>query len=137
MVNKKDTLEIAKDIFLKGDEKLKSAKVLLENQLFDDSVSRIYYGVFYFTRSLLYLLGDDPYTHKGILALFGLKIIKTGLMEKKFGKILSNLLEKRARGDYEIYSFLDATTTENLLKDAMVFRDEIKKVLKDKFNLEI
>jgi uncharacterized protein (UPF0332 family) len=42
MVSKEDTLEIAKDHFLKGEEKLKSAEILLNNKLFDDAVSRIY-----------------------------------------------------------------------------------------------
>jgi len=135
LVNKQENLEIAKDIFLKGDEKLKSAKILMQNQLFDDSISRIYYSVFYFVKSLLFLLGEEPKTHKGMKIVFGLKVIKTDLMDKKFGRILNDLFEKRENSDYSIYTYLDFETTENLLHDAITFREEIKKILKEKFDL--
>ncbi len=137
MVNRQENLEIARDIFLKGEEKLKSAELLLKNELFDDCISRMYYAVFFFTKSLLYLLGEDSRTHKGTNAIFGLKVIKTGLLDKNFGKILSDLYEKRERGDYSIYSYLDLKTAQELLQDAISFKEEIKKVLKGKFNLEI
>lgn len=137
MVNRQENLEIARDIFLKGEEKLKSAELLLKNELFDDCISRMYYAVFFFTKSLLYLLGEDSRTHKGTIAIFGLKVIKTGLLDKNFGKILSDLYEKRERGDYSIYSYLDLKTAQELLQDAISFKEEIKKVLKGKFNLEI
>jgi len=137
MVNKQDNLAIAKDIFSKGEEKLKSAEILLKNELLDDSVRRIYYGVYYFTRALLFLLGEEPRTHKGLISVFGLKVIKANLMDKKFGRILSDLYEKRERGDYSIYSFLDHATTKKLLQDAELFKEELKQILKEKFDLKV
>ncbi|MFX1294895.1 MAG: HEPN domain-containing protein [Promethearchaeota archaeon] len=137
MVNKQENLELAKDIFLKGEEKLKSAELLLKHELYDDCVSRIYYAVYFFTKSLLFLLGEESRTYKGMISIFGLKVIKMGLIDKKFGSILSNLHEKRERGDYSIYSFLDLATTQKLFQDAIIFKKEIRKILKDKFNLSI
>lgn len=137
MVSKQDNLDIAKDYFFKGEEKLKSAEILLKNELLDDSISRIYHSVYYFAKSLLYLLGEKSYTHKGLISIFGLKVIKTNLMDKKYGAILSDLLEKRERSDYDLYSFVDFDTTEKLLQDAIIFRDEIKRILNEKFALDI
>ena len=137
MVSKQDNLEIAKDIFLKGEEKLKSAEILLNNKLFDDAVSRIYYAVYYFAKALLFLLGEEPRTYKGLISVFGFKVIKSNLLNKRFGAILNDLFEKRERSDYELYSYLDLETTQKLLQNSVLFKDEIKKVLKDKFGLAL
>ncbi len=137
MVNERENKEMAKDIFLKGEEKLKSAEILLENRFYDDAASRIYYAVYYFARALLFLLGEDPKTHKGMLSLFGLKVIKNNLLDGKFGRILSNLHEKRERGDYSIYSYLDEDTTKQLLGEALEFKVAISELLKEKFSLQI
>jgi uncharacterized protein (UPF0332 family) len=66
-----------------------------------------------------------------------LKVIKTNLLDRHFGNILNNLFEKRERSDYSIYSFLDADITNQLLQDATSFREGIKYVLNEKFNLEL
>jgi len=137
MVSEQDTLEIAKDIFLKGEEKLKSAEILLSNQLFDDAVSRIYYSVYYFARALLFLLGEELRTHKGLITVFGLKVIKIDLISIKFGAILNDLFEKGERSDYNLYSYLDFETTQKLLQNGILFREEIKKVLEEKFSLDL
>ncbi len=137
MVSKQDNLEIAKDFFLKGEEKMKSAEILLNNKMFDDAVSRIYYAAYYFAKALLFLLGEEPRTHKGLISIFGLKVIKTGFINKKFGAILNELFEKRERSDYDLYSYLDFETTQKLIQNGVLFREEIKKNLKEKFGLAL
>ncbi len=53
-----------------ADEKLDSAKLLLENGYFKDAVSRAYYCMYNAARALLLTKDISPKTHKGLIAKF-------------------------------------------------------------------
>jgi uncharacterized protein (UPF0332 family) len=40
-------------------------------------------------------------THSGVRQQFGLHFIKTGKIEKKWGKFYSDIFDKRQTGDYD------------------------------------
>lgn len=67
----------------KGEEKLKSARILLDNNQIEDSISRSYYAAYLTTKALLLLLGSSPKNHGGMITMVGLKIIKEGLLPPK------------------------------------------------------
>jgi uncharacterized protein (UPF0332 family) len=68
--------------FLKSESKLNSAKILLENRIYDDAISRAYYCMYYATKSILCLKGKYPRTHRGLVSQFGLEFVKEGLIEE-------------------------------------------------------
>lgn len=62
--------------FLKrADEKLKSARDLIEAEDWSDSVSRAYYGAFHAAQAILFSDGLSAKTHQGVFNLFGLHFI--------------------------------------------------------------
>lgn len=66
-----------------ANEKLDSAKLLLENEYFKDAVSRAYYCMYNAARALLLTKDVSPKTHKGLIAKFGEEFMK---MEDDAGK---------------------------------------------------
>lgn len=74
------------------------------------TVSRAYYAAFHAAQAALLSEGQEANSHKGVVTLFGLFMIKTGKIDKHCGKLLANLKDDREKSDYEVLSFVDAET---------------------------
>ena len=61
------------------------AEKLLKSGDYEDSVSRAYYAVFHAAQGVLLTEGLAAATHQGLMNLFGLHMVKTGKLDKKFG----------------------------------------------------
>ncbi|MHA1150701.1 MAG: HEPN domain-containing protein [Promethearchaeota archaeon] len=135
MGEKEDNEQIVKQLITKGDEKLKSARILIENDHFDDSISRAYYAAYLSCRALMLLLGSTPKTHSGMITMLSLKAIKEDIIPIQIGKDFSQLLEARQNSDYAIFTYYNKEDALNLLEKAQNVVSVIKNVLKNKFNL--
>lgn len=122
----KEELEISK-------KRLKAAELLLQNNMLEDSVNRIYYSLFYATKAMLNILGFDPKTHSGLISEFGLRIIKTKLLPQQYGKILRKAFEMRESGDYQITTVFEKSEINELLIDAKKFLKTAKEFVKKRF----
>ena len=89
MEKKEEIVEIVKHLIRRSEGKLTSAKILLERDRIDDAISRAYYAAFLSVRALLYLLGISTRTHTGVITMFGLRVIKEGLLPSKIGMLNS------------------------------------------------
>lgn len=80
--------------------------LLIENELWNTSVNRLYYACFYAVSALLIFNNIPSKTHSGVRQLFGLHFVKTGIVEKETGKFFSYLFDQRQTGDYDdFYDF--------------------------------
>ena len=122
--------EIIKEYMRTADEKLDSARILLEHKKYDDSVSRDYYAVFHCAQALLLSAGLKAESHSGVRHLFGMHFIKKGKFDKKFAKYLKNLKEDRENGDYGILTMIEEDEAKNALSEAEQFVSETKRFLK-------
>lgn len=78
-----------------------AAKVLAENGFWNSAVNRLYYAVFYAVNALLVQNDIHASSHSGTRSQFSVHFIKTGKLDKKFGKLLTELYDWRQKGDYE------------------------------------
>lgn len=127
----KTTADLIAGMLQKSAEKLDASRELLSLGFLEDAVSRAYYSAFHAALALLLTEGQRPTTHKGVVTLFGLLFIKTGKLERRFGKILTNLKDDRETGDYEIFSWLDKDTAQRAVEEAEQFLGEARKYLAD------
>lgn len=84
----------AKDTF-------EDAEILAGNAKWNSSINRLYYSAYYAVMALLLKLGLRPTTHNGAKSNFSEFFIKTGIIDKKYGKIYSQLFTWRQKGDYD------------------------------------
>jgi hypothetical protein len=113
--------ELIRGYLEKAQAKLRVAKDLLAGKEWDDAVSRAYYAAFHTAQAALLTEGQRGDTYKGVVTLFGLLLVKTGKLDKKFGKLLSNLKDDREAGDYEALSYLDEETARRAVREAEEF----------------
>lgn len=113
----------------KANEKLRSAKVLVENALYDDAVSRAYYTMLHATRALLAEASLQARTHEGVIRLFGEKFVRTKIFESELGKRLRVAKDLREKGDYSPLYATDEEVAKTLVKDAEKFLSRVKSYL--------
>jgi len=110
-------------------EALEDAKLLAENERWNTAVNRLYYASFYAVIALLITNGIETQTHDGVRTQFGLQFVKTGIIDKKFGKLFSKLFDYRLKGDYgDLFDF-DKDIVEPLFEEVELLINTIKKVL--------
>lgn len=109
------TLKVAAD-------KLKSARILLENDQYSDAASRAYYCAFHAVTAVL--LGRNLVfsSHGQTIGAFNREFVKTGLFPSHFGRRLAKMQMDREAGDYRTHSPIgdkiaqeDVKTAEEIL----------------------
>jgi hypothetical protein len=121
--------DISQKELIRAKKALLAAKTLLENQLYEDCVSRAYYAVLHAAKAALATKDIEPESHNAVKRMFGLHLIKTGEIEKDFAKILTAEQEDRAIGDYNIYIEIEQDRALKRVRDAEKFVDRIGKYL--------
>jgi uncharacterized protein (UPF0332 family) len=79
---------------------LEAARVLADGAYWNSAVNRLYYAVFYAVNALLTLNKIQPKSHSATRSQFALHFVKTGKIDKKYGRLLSELFDLRQKGDY-------------------------------------
>jgi len=121
--------DISQKELIRAKKALLAAKTLLENQLYEDCVSRAYYAVLHAAKAALATKDIEPESHNAVKRMFGLHLIKTGEIEKDFAKILTAEQEDRAIGDYNIYIEIEKDRAQKRVLDAERFVERIEKYL--------
>ena len=112
-------------------EKLESAKLLLEYGKLKDSVSRSYYAMFISVRALLARDGVDFSKHAGVISYFQKEYIKTGVLEVKYSKYISQAFQIRNNTDYADFYIVSKSDAEEQYKRAEAFYEVIRRYLLD------
>ena len=99
MIESKD--DLVKYRLFRAKDTLDDDRILAEKQKWNSTINRLYYASYYAVTALL--LDNDlyPTTHNGAKSNFSEYFIKTNKIDKKFGKIYSQLFTWRQKGDYD------------------------------------
>jgi uncharacterized protein (UPF0332 family) len=105
----------------KAAQSLKEAKLLMENELNDTAMSRLYYAAFYAINALLATNGFNPKTHSGTKTIFNKEFILTGKIDSRYSDFYSFIMAKRFEADYDDFVFIDENKIQSLLKETEEF----------------
>lgn len=114
---------------------LKSAKILLQNNLYENSISMSYYAIYNLLLSLLFRTGIKCENHNGSILLLNLLF-----NEEKLYESISNAKKERLDKQYYVVAEKDNLTreiAENLLNNAEDFVLKIKVIIKNLNNGDI
>ena len=114
----------------RAEEALKDAKTLAEIESWNSCVNRLYYACFYVVSALLLDLDIQPKTHKGIKINFLKHFIKSGKIDKYFGKLYSDLNDWRGEGDYADFIDFDKEMVLPLIPETEKFIKKINNKIK-------
>lgn len=113
--------------FHRAEESFDDALILMERVKWNSVVNRLYYACFYALIALLLKNNIETQTHDGVRTQFGLHFIKTGKIDKKYGKLFTKLFDLRQKVDYgDIYDYNESIVLP-LIDQVKDFINEIKK----------
>ncbi|MFZ5471578.1 MAG: HEPN domain-containing protein [Myxococcota bacterium] len=113
----------------KGQASLKAAELCLQASLWDDAVSRAYYGALHFVQALLLTAGLEARSHHGVHDLFFLHFVRPGTVSARVSKLFAGLQKYREEADYaRAFRFSEQGAREEVA-NALEIRDEVKKLL--------
>lgn len=124
------TLSLAR--LKRSKQHLKSARDLLANDDFADSVSRSYYTIFQAARALLALEGVESRKHSGVVSLFNRRFVKTGKVDKRLGVLLKDARRSREMADYTELAEFSREDAEGQIADAEAFLREVESLIAKK-----
>ena len=110
-------------------EKLESAKILLDNGNLKDSIGRSYYAMFTSVRALLARDGVDFSKLAGVIAYFQREYIKTGILDMKYSKYISQAFQIRNNADYADFYIVSKADADEQYERAEEFYQIISNYL--------
>ena len=111
-------------------ERLMSAKLLLDNGSYKDSIGRSYYAIFTTVRALLAVDGVDFAKHAGVISYFQKEYIKTGIFDVKYSKYISQAFQIRNNTDYADFFIVSREDAKEQYERAQDFYAAIEAHLK-------
>lgn len=115
--------------FEKAEESLTSARREFEADSLSFAMNRLYYAAFYAVSALLMAHKQSFRKHSGVRAAFHKQFIKTGLLEKKWGRLYDQLFEDRQEGDYVVFISFEPTYVETQLNQCTQFLEQIRRLI--------
>ena len=108
---------------------LDEVAILLDNDLFNTAINRIYYACYYAVTALLIDNEIKTRTHSGVRQMFGYYFIKTGKINKELGSFFLDIFDKRITGDYDDFIDHEKEEVEKLLPIAKELIGKIEELL--------
>jgi uncharacterized protein (UPF0332 family) len=109
---------IAEDYDKKAKNSLKSAKILLEQQLYEEATAMSYYAMYHKTTSLFFLVGIKCENHAGTIIL----------LKELFGidnETITEAKKERIHSQYYTDNETTKESSEQLIKEAEEYLDEL------------
>lgn len=121
--------DLAKHRLMTAADKLRSAKILLEEGQYKDSIGRSYYAIFSALRAVLALEEKDFAKHAGVIAYFQKEYIKTGKFDVKYSKYIQQAFQVRNSCDYDDFYVASEEDAEEQYIRAKEILEEVQKFL--------
>ena len=130
----RSAVDLSRHRLERAKEDLKSSKLLYENNLLVQSISRSYYAIFHTVRALLALENLDSRKHSGVISFFNRNFIKTGKIEKEYSAILMEAQDCRLDSDYDDFFVVSREEALTQLEDAARFLEKIETYIRENYN---
>lgn len=115
---------------------LAAARRDMQEEDYSSANNRAYYCIFHAIRAVLALDGVDYKKHSAVIARFTLNYLKTDILSRSYGALISNASLIRNRSDYEDFFICSIDDTKRLIDGASEFLSSIKAYLENRYTQE-
>lgn len=92
-------VDLSKYRLTKAEETLETAKRDMNAEDYASANNRAYYCIFHAMRAVIALDGEDYKKHSAVIARFTMNYLKTEILSREYGKLISNASLIRNRSD--------------------------------------
>ena len=127
------TVSLSKYRLQKAAEMLASAHRDIAAEDYASANNRAYYCIFHAMRAVLALDGEDYKKHSAVISQFSLKYLKSNILPRQYGSLISNASLIRNRSDYEVFYVCSIEDTKTLLSGAEQFFTDVTQYLDTRY----
>lgn len=120
----------------KAEAMLSAARRDIREKDYASANNRAYYCIFHGMRAVLALDGEDYKKHSAVIACFTLNYLKTDILPRGYGALISNASLIRNRSDYEDFYICSIDDTKRLIEGASEFLSAVKTYLERRYTKE-
>jgi uncharacterized protein (UPF0332 family) len=124
--NKEDLIKYR---LAKSKTTLEEAKSLGSGGFWGGSANRLYYSCFYAVIALLAKDEISASTHNGVRTEFFRRYIKTGVLDKKYSSLYTDLMGKREESDYDDFHEFTEEDIFPLFLEVELFIEKIHQLI--------
>ena len=95
--------------------------------------NRAYYSIFHAMRAVLAMEQKDFGKHSGVIAEFMKSYLKTDILPRKYGTLISTASLIRNRSDYQDFYICSEEDTNRLIEGAIAFLADVKAYLEEQY----
>ena len=110
---------------------LREARALLEAGLPFGATARAYYVVFHASRALLFSIGLDVGSHRGVVSLLGEHFVKPGRLSPELGRLVSRMQRDREDADYAPGAVFTENEAKRAIDDAERYLHACRTLIRD------
>jgi uncharacterized protein (UPF0332 family) len=118
----------AVDELSRADTCLLEARALQDAALPYGAASRAYYAVFHAARALLFSIGLQAATHKGVVSLIGEHFVRSGQLSPSMGRLISRMQRDREDADYVTGAVFTGEEAAQMIADAAQFLADARRL---------
>ena len=126
-------IDLSKYRLTKAEETLETAKRDMNAEDYASANNRAYYCIFHAMRAVIALDGEDYKKHSAVIARFTMNYLKTEILSREYGKLISNASLIRNRSDYEDFYICSIEDTQKLVEGAEDFLHSVNAYLRQKY----
>jgi uncharacterized protein (UPF0332 family) len=93
--------EEQEQLIAKANNSIKAAQILFHEEIYDVSISRAYYAMFYVAEAFLISEGLSFSKHSAVISKFGEIFAKTNRLPAEYHRYLIEAEQSRLRSDYD------------------------------------
>ncbi|MCI5161557.1 MAG: HEPN domain-containing protein [Candidatus Electrothrix sp. AX5] len=116
----------------RAEETYQEALLMYREKHWNTCANRLYYACFYAVSALLQQHDFLSGKHSGVKAFFNRYFIKTGVIDKEFGRLYSRLFDARQEGDYIDFVRYAVDDIEPWIEKVRLFIDMVTEVIEKK-----
>ena len=126
-------IDLSKYRLAKASEMLATARRDMNAEDYASANNRAYYCIFHAMRAVIALDGEDYKKHSAVIARFTMNYLKTEILPRDYGKLISNASLIRNRSDYEDFYICSIEDTQKLVEGAEDFLCSVNAYLQEKY----
>lgn len=112
---------------------INEAQVLIDNEMYNAAINRIYYGMFYAVLALALKNKFETSKHGQLIGWFNKNFIKNKKIDAHFGRMLKDAFDFRQKGDYATFTKFASEEVIEMHEDMKQFINEIERhILEEK-----
>lgn len=115
----------------KARDDIATAHDLIDLGRFRGAVNRAYYAVYHLATAVLLTLDVERSKHSGVQSAFGQYLVKPGLIEPEYGRILTSARKARETSDYADRIQLDEEMVKEIVSNCDRFVTRMETYLRD------